>query len=211
MGKPMLSDTNISTIRSLRSSGLSVKEIVKELRLGTGTVSKYCKGVILTEKAKNILEEKRFPAKRKSQEEKARALFHAQRIIKKLKKRDIFLILVALYWGEGTKKELNLINGDPDMINFFIKGLLSLGIEKEKIKISIRVYSGQNKNSLTSFWLKKLALSQGNVVGFEMVDSGTKQNKLQYGMCRVRVEKSSYSHKLVTSAIKIFSSGSSIG
>ncbi len=211
MGKQKIDEKVLKKLIYLRKSGKSVKEIIKELRLGTGTVSKYCSNIPLSKKAKIILEAKKYPAKRISSREKEEAAEHAYTIIKNLNKRDIFLIFTALYWGEGTKKELNLINGDPNLISFFVKGLLSLGIDKKRIKISIRYYSGQNKNNITTFWLEKLALDSVNIVGFEEVKSGEKINKLMYGMCRVRVEKSSYYHKLVTSAIHIISSGSSIG
>ncbi len=209
MGKPKISEKIISELKVLRQSGKSVKEIVKELKLGNGTVSKYCKGVILNKKAKLVLEAKKHPAKRISLEEKIKAKKHAYEIIKDLNSRDIFLVFCSLYWGEGTKNELNIINGDPRLISFFVRGLLSLGVDKNRIKISIRYYSGQNKKELTSFWIKLLALEERNVVGFEMVEGNRKVNKLVHGMCRVRLEKSSYYHKLVTSAIEIISSGSS--
>lgn len=209
MGKPKIKEEIINELKTLRRSGKSVKEIVKELKLGVGTVSKYCKDVVLNKKAKSILEEKRFPSKRVSLEEKVKAKDHAGAIINNLNDRDIFIVLCSLYWGEGTKKELNIINGDPKMISFFVRGLISLGVDKKRIKISIRYYSGQNKKELISFWLKLLALNESNVVGFEEVEGNGKTNKLIHGMCRVRVEKSSYYHKLVTSAIEILSSGSS--
>lgn len=211
MGKPKIDEKIVTKLRNLRHSGKSVKEIVKELSLGTGTVSKYCKDVSLSREARDILDKKRFPAKRVSLEQKIEAMEHAKKIIKTLDNRDIFLIFSALYWGEGTKRELNLINGDPELISFFIKGLISLGVDKKMVKISIRYYSDQNKEELTSFWLKKLALSGDSIVGFEKVEGGMKINKLIHGMCRVRVEKSSYYHKVVTSAIHVLSSGSSIG
>lgn len=211
MGKPKINDKIISKLKNLRQSGKSVKEIVKELKLGVGTVSKYTKDLSLSEEARAILEEKRFPSRRVSLEEKNKAKQHAHDLIKSINKRDIFLIFCSLYWGEGTKKELNIINGDPKLIAFFVKGLLSLGIDKKKIKISIRYYSNQNKKDLTSFWVKLLALEHSNVVGFERVEGSGKVDKLVYGMCRVRLEKSSYYHKLVSSAIEIISSGSSIG
>lgn len=209
MGKQKISEDIINELKVLRQSGKSVKEIVKELNLGTGTVSKYCKDVILNKDAKLILEAKKYPAKRVSREEKEKARNHASKIIKKLNDRDFFLIFSSLYWGEGTKRELNIINGDPRLIAFFVKGLFLLNINKKRIKISIRYYSNQNKKELTSFWLKLLALDESNVVGFEKVDGNGKVSKLIYGMCRVRVEKSSYYHKLVSSAIEILSSGSS--
>src|SRR3989338_1546198 len=41
--------------------------------------------------------------------EKAQA--EATRLVGKLTARDKILVLCALYWGEGTKRELNIING----------------------------------------------------------------------------------------------------
>ncbi len=32
-----------------------------------------------------------------------------------------------LYWGEGNKRELNLINSDADLVRIFLQGLLSRG------------------------------------------------------------------------------------
>lgn len=211
MGKPKINQNTLFKLIKLRKSGKSIKEIVNELHLGTGTVGKYCKGVTLDKKALAILEAKKYPAKRFSLEEKARAKVQACKIIGNITDRDIFLIFTALYWGEGTKSELNIINSDPSMILFFVKGLLSLGIDKKRIKISIRYYSGQDKNEIVSFWLKLLALSDSNVVGFESVKGNGEFNKLAHGMCRVRLEKSSYYHKLITSAIQVISSGSSNG
>ena len=206
MGKPKINEKTIINLVALRQSGKSVREIVKELKLGTGTVSKYCKGIVLNKKAKLILEDKKYPAKRISKEEKIKAKNHAKKLIKTLSRRDIFLIFSSLYWGEGTKKELNIINGDPKLVLFFVRGLLLLGINKERIKISIRYYSGQNKTDLIYFWTKLLDLNESNIVGFEEVEGNGKINKLIHGMCRVRLEKSSYYHKLVMSAIDIISS-----
>lgn len=205
MGKPATDKKIINKLITLRQSGRSVKEIARELNLGVGTASKYCKNITLNKKAKLILELKRFPSKRISTDQKIKAHAHAVSLVKTLNNRDIFLIFTALYWGEGTKKELNIINGDPSLILFFVTGLLNLDIPKDRIKISIRYYSNQNKSDLMSFWLKLLALNECNVVGFERVESTNQINKLVHGMCRVRVEKSSYYHKLVTSAISILS------
>ncbi|MEI6810482.1 MAG: hypothetical protein WCK60_00330 [Candidatus Nomurabacteria bacterium] len=211
MGKPKIKEDILYKLKLLRESGKSIAEIVNELGLGKGTVGKYCRDIKLNKKAKQVLETKRYPSRRVSLEQKLESREHASKIIKSLNDRDMFLIFSALYWGEGTKSELNIINGDHRLIDFFVKGLISLGIEKKRIKISIRFYSGQNKKELISFWLKLLALDESNIVGFEKVEGNGKTNKLIHGMCRVRVQKSSYYHKLVTSAIEIISSGSSNG
>ncbi len=211
MGKPKINENVVGKIKDLRKSGKSVKEIVKQLKLGTGTVSKYCKDVHLDTRARDILESKKYPAKKTSEQEKESSKIEAFKIIKSLNKRDTFLVFTALYWGEGTKRELNLINGDPELVSFFVRGLLSLGVDKKRIKISIRLYPFQDEETVSLFWVKKLALHRSNIVGFERVDGGKKIHKLTYGMCRVRVEKGSYYHKLVMSSIQLISSGSSNG
>ena len=63
MGKPTIDKSLVSKLRELRRSGHSVKEIVNQLKLGTGTVSKYCKDVHLDLNARTILDSKKYPAK----------------------------------------------------------------------------------------------------------------------------------------------------
>ena len=42
-----------------------------------------------------------------------------------------------LYWGEGTKRELNIINGDPGMMRVFISCLRSMGVNENDITIGL--------------------------------------------------------------------------
>jgi hypothetical protein len=176
---------------------------------GTATVHKYVQKIEISKNGKERLLTRRFRSKVISEETWAKAHQDASKIIGDLNKRDYFLLATALYWGEGTKQELNLINGDPRMIKIFLESLLSMGVQKHEIKISIRYYSTQNKELLTKFWITYLKLSDSNIAGFEKVASSG-ENKLEYGMCRIRVVKSSCYHKLLLSAIKIISPGSSV-
>ena len=210
MGKPEISKNKQLEIVSLRAKGFSVKEISKIMSVGNATSSKYCKGVLISKVGQARLAERRFPAKLKSFTEKSEADIFSKKVLGNLNTRDMFLVISALYWGEGTKRELNLINGDPELVKVFINGLLCIGVKKESIKINIRFYSNQKKDEVTKFWIKHLGLSHSNLVGYEEIESGG-LDKLVHGMCRVRVVKSSYFHKVLTSAIGIISSGSSNG
>ena len=210
MGKSRLSTTLQTQISSLRHGGYSIKEIASELKIGIGTSNKYCKGVIISPEGKERLSNRMFRSKRMSEQQQCAAALFAHDKIGKLSKRDLFLVAIALYWGEGTKRELNLLNGDPAMIKVFLDGLLSIGIKRESVKITIRYYSHQDKEELSKFWIGKLGLSAENLVGYERVDS-CGSNKLRYGMCRMRVAKASYFHKVLLQGISQISSGSSIG
>lgn len=119
------------------------------------------------------------------------------------------MVALGLYWGEGTKRELNIINGDIQLIKTFLTGLYLLGVNKNDISINIRYYSNQDKNVILDKWLKALNLPKSTFVGFEKVESSG-ENKLSDGMCRLRVKKSGDMHKLIMAGIQIISSGSSM-
>lgn len=210
MGKPLTSQEKIQDIQTLRKNGMSIKEISRLTRSSVATVSKYISSVEISKDGQKRLLERRNYSKTKSRHEWEKTHFLASKIVHKLNDRDKILIAISLYWGEGTKKELNLINGDHHMIKTFLEGILILGVKKEDVKISIRYYSHQNKKNITKFWLSFLNLNQSNLSGYEKVASnGT--NKLEYGMCRLRVLKGSYYHKVIMNAIKIIKSpGSSM-
>lgn len=211
MPKASISKEKVSQVISLRKSGFSIKQIAKSLSIGVGTSSKYCEGVVVSSQGIKKLESRRFPSKVKSLEHKMLAEKVAEDLLGgKLSSRDLILISSALYWGEGTKRELNLINGDPKLTKVFLLGLIELGVPLPSIKISIRYYSNQDKNVLTKFWLSYLGLAESNLVGYEMVKSSY-EDKLVHGMCRIRVAKSSVFHKTLLSIISKITSGSSIG
>lgn len=95
----------------------------------------------------------------------------------------------ALYWGEGNKKDFNLINSDPDLIKVFVKGLKDLfGIPANKLKISIRIYEDLDKIKCLNFWSGITKVPVHKFVSVNVL-KGKKKGKLNNGMCRVRVEK----------------------
>lgn len=202
MGKPTTSLEKIKEIQNLRKQGLSIKEIARNTNSGVATVSKYILDVKISDDGQKRLLKRRYHSRTKSEETWNDTLLIANKLIGNLNDRDKLLIAISLYWGEGTKKELNLINGDPDMIKFFLNSILILGIKKSDIKINIRYYSNQNKKDITKFWLSFLNLNTDNLVGYEKVTSNG-INKLEYGMCRLRVSKSSYYHKLIVNSISL--------
>jgi hypothetical protein len=109
--------------------------------------------------------------------------------------------LSALYWGEGTKRELNIINSDPAMLRIVISGFKELGIKNSEIKVTIRIYDDINKEQAIFFWSKSLLLP---VECFKNVNvlHGKKSGKLAHGMCRIRVEKSAFHFKYIMSVIE---------
>lgn len=190
----------IKKIKFLRSRGFVISDIAKEVSISKSLVSKYIQGVSVLPEYKEKLKEKQGGSKFRSQAEWNHARSEAKSLIPEISQKEKMLILCALYWGEGTKRELNIINSDPSMLRVVIECLRELGISDKQFKATIRIYEDLPRNKVVSFWSKKIGLPLSCFTNINVLD-GKKNGKLPYGMCRIRVEKSAKYFKLIMSVI----------
>src|SRR3989344_674100 len=116
--------------RLLRQKGQSISNISTALNASKSTVSYWCRNIALTNKQMRNLAQKRKDAGalgRLRAAEKKRAIRieaveveskRGARAIGSLSQRDIFVLGIALYWGEGYKsgnEECGFTNSDPDI------------------------------------------------------------------------------------------------
>jgi hypothetical protein len=102
-----------------------------------------------------------------------------------------------LYWAEGAKERnrVKLTNSDVHMVAFFRRFLTEcLGVKPLDCKVRLNVYlgNGLDISEIESYWLSPLALPQACLRGhsidhFPTSSSGTKRNKLPYGVCTLSV------------------------
>ncbi len=116
--------------------------------------------------------------------------------------RDNLIFLAGLYWGEGNKKELSLINGDPYLVRSVVKGLKHLGVKEEDIKFNLRIFSDMKSEEITNYWVDFLGVKKEQFGRFEVIE-GNGKKKLLYGMCRVRVRKGAHHFKQIMSMIDL--------
>lgn len=74
-----------------------------------------------------------------------------------ISKRDLFLVGIALYWGEGNKKGRRLIlsNSDPEMIKIWIKWLiecLNLSISDISCNVGINEIHKDRVKLVEKYW-----------------------------------------------------------
>ncbi len=200
MPKKTLTNAQIKEIVDLRQTGHSLTEIKQKTKRANSTILKYIQDVVVLPEYKDILKSKQGGSKERSRIKWDEAKESAATIVGKLSDRDIMMFMAGIYWGEGTKKDFNLINGDPYLIRIFINSLNFLGVKKEDIKLSFRVFNGMNKDEIIDFWLKFLGMDIGQVTGCEIV-RGSDSKRLIHGMCRVRVRKGGKYFKLIMSMI----------
>ena len=148
---------------------------------------------------------KRGGSKFKALKEKEQASKKARLLLSSIDSRDTLFILAALYWGEGTKKELNLINGDPELVRVFVSCLRRLGITNNQLKITLRVFEDMDKGKVITFWAQTLGVMERHIASVDVL-KGKKKGKLLHGMCRVRVAKSKDYFKLIMAMINFIKS-----
>lgn len=203
MPKPRLSAKEIAEIQDLRKTGHTLYEI-KNLtnRKSNGTIWKYIQGVSILPKYQEIWKIKRGGSKARSQRDWKEAQNKASKIVRHIGFTEKMIVLSCLYWGEGNKTSLDLINSDPSMLKVIISCLKDLGIKNSELKVSLRLFQNINKKKAVYFWTRTLALPKNTIQKIDVI-KGNKVGKLKYGMCRLRVEKGGKYFKLIISMIDL--------
>lgn len=189
MGKPVTSNEKIKRIQSLREHGYSLPEISKITRVSKTTVYRYIKDVqILPDYYSEWLGKRGGSRKRKNLKEKL-ALEKGKKLVGNLTGKEKVILLSALYWGEGSKKDFGLSNTDADLIRVFIRGLKEVfKINENRIRVSVRIYEDLDKDKSLAYWSKITGIPKEKFINVDVL-TGKKKGKLEYGMCRVRVLK----------------------
>lgn len=201
-----LAKKDVDTIISLREHGHSLPEIRKITGKPNGTVFKYIQGVAVLPEFLQILKEKQGGSKSRSLRNwQVAAEETKRRLGTPFTDREKLLILSSLYWGEGTKTELNIINSDSALLRVVVDCLKSLGVRNEDFKINLRVFSDCDQEKAVAHWVRELDLPQSQMQNINILE-GKKQGKLIYGMCRLRVTKGDRYFKLIMSVIDLMKS-----
>jgi hypothetical protein len=184
-----LSKDTLLKIKSLRTRGFSIPEISKELSISKSTTFKHIKGVLVAPEYRQRLLDRRNASKISSERNWNIAKEKAELTIKTLSDKEMMLVGASLYWAEGAKKDFSFSNTDPEMIRTFLAILRKVfGIKNEDLKISLRLYEDLNKTQSLIFWSKTTGVKLDKSTSINILH-GSKNGKLLYGMCRIRVRK----------------------
>lgn len=152
----------------LRKQGVSIKEIAKRLKVAKSSVSLWVRNVVLNRHQLMALKdnmnsfetiEKRRLSRLQNEDAKRKAvMFHAGKEIKKISKRDLQIIGLCLYLGEGSKAHrgaAKLANSDPAVIKIMMRYFREICLVPEKkFRGHIHTYSHLNVNKAENYWVK---------------------------------------------------------
>lgn len=197
-----ISYNKVKTIRSLRLKGNSIPEIAQKTGIAKTTIQRYVKNISVPDEYAKILREKQGGSKQRAAGLRQDIFEKAESIIGDLSSRDRLFLLLGLYWGEGTKADLSMINSDPVLLQSFASCLQDFGITKDRIRLSLRVHGDVSLRASKDFWSTTLGIPLHHFGRIEVID-GKKKGKLPYGMCRIRVLGGVKERLLIQTAISI--------
>ena len=196
----------------LRQSGKSYSEIGWLLGIQKSTLSYWLRNVYLSPQAVNRLKKRVYEKSIKAliRRNKAQTVEAGKRAliirkqssdeIKNLTKNNLFLIGIALYWGEGYKKGaegrgwkcVNFTNSDPKMIQLMMRFFREVcHAEEAKFRVQIMIHKKTQTEKALKFWSKITAIDKKQFIktsySISSSSRGKRKNILEYGTVHIRV------------------------
>lgn len=158
--------------RNLRKKGVSIRDISKRLKVSRGSASLWCRDVVLTEKQIEKLHEQMIRGgysgrlkgahiQKEGKQQKIR--YYAEKgrqDIQQIKGRELLIAGLALYWGEGSKKDprVRFSNSDPMIIKFIMRWfreILNIMEDRFIMRIAINKIHKERLDDVNAYWSKE--------------------------------------------------------
>jgi len=200
--------------RILRKKGLSINKIAVLLNVSKGSVSIWCEDISLSPKQLVNLKVSKIKGgnvgrlkgayinkqKRLNAIEKHNSFGKAE--IGKLSNRDLMLLGVGLYWGEGSKGDRGsptiMVNSDPNVILMAMRWFQEiLGVENKEFRpyIYISEIHKSRENKIMNYWIRTLKIPKKQFLHIIFLKGRPKKKyenyNSYYGILALRVRRSS--------------------
>ncbi len=184
----------------LRRDGHSFSHISSELGVAKSTLSLWLRDISFLPN-KIMLETTEINARKLIKTKKidkmwslAKAFDFADKNVGELSDRDLFILGIGIYIGEGSKvgNFVRIANSDPRIIRLSMKWFKKcFGLSDENFRIRIHVYPDNDENKVLNFWVKALNVKR-EVFYPSSLDKRTNKsrknkNTLPYGTAHLSV------------------------
>lgn len=157
----------------MRKSGASYTQIKERVKVSKSTLSIWLREYPLSQErirelrdwSEQRIERCRQTKARTKASKLARVSQEVAKRIGTISDRELFLIGLALYWGEGTKAaegRVCMTNSDPAVLTLFLAWLRLFGDTHQKLKVKLHLYTDMNIRQETQFWSRTLRIPVKN-------------------------------------------------
>lgn len=119
----------------------------------------------------------------------------ARKELGKLSKRDLWLLGIGLYLGEGTKayENIRIINSDPEIIKIAIEWFKKIcGLDVKNFTLAIHLYPDNDIEKTLNYWSQKtnIPIKQFGKTYIDRRNNKSKRNKkkLPYGTALLTIK-----------------------
>jgi hypothetical protein len=145
--------------RRLRATGLPMAEIAARLGVSKSSVSLWARDVAFDPRPPVTRGRRREPnaLQRRKQTEIDRLLAEGRDRVGRLTEREFLLAGVALYAGEGSKRDgaVCFANSNPRMVAFFCAWLRRFyQIDESRLRVRLYLHQGLDLAATTAYWSK---------------------------------------------------------
>ena len=190
--------------RSLRKAGKSINEIIAETGYSKGSVSVWVRDIVLTKKQKERLSEngrsmesveRRRLSRMTNQENKTKIIMDvAKKDFSAISLRDLKIIGVMLYLGEGGKTKrgmVRLANSDPAITQMCMRFFREVcSVPEEKFYGHIHTFDNADIEKTEAYWSRITRIPRKQFYKTYVKQSKAslgKRKTLPYGTCDVGI------------------------
>jgi hypothetical protein len=185
---------------TLRRHGWSYNIIVQRLGVGKSTLSHWLREIPY-QPNKTVINRIRLGPSRAAESKQRRRLqqinsfaVEGRRLIGKLSNRDLLLLGLGLYMGEGTKlyEDVRLVNSDPQVIQVGMEWLRrSCQVPNRNFAVVVHLYPDSSPKAAGRYWsrITGVPLRQFEKVQVDrrLDKSSRKRRRLLYGTAHIKV------------------------
>lgn len=184
----------------MRKQGYSYSDIAPRAGVSKSTLSIWLANVEYTPNAEVV--ERIGKARAASSEAKSRikresialALGEAKKELGVISRRDLFMLGLGLYIGEGEKstQQVRFVNSNPYVMNLAVRWFVkTLGLSRGHLRLHLHLYPDSNEVASLRYWSRMTTIPLGQFRK-TMVDRRTnkravKAGKLPYGTAHLSV------------------------
>ncbi len=183
-----------------RKKGYSYSMISKKLELSKSTLSDWLKEIPYTPNQEVIdrVRDGKLKSAQTKMKQQRDSIKQMRQLAKKdvgsVSQRDLFMLGIGLYWGEGTKKHghIRIINSNPDIIQASICWFKEIcKLKDENFSIRIHIYPDSHEKKCLTYWSDVTGISPRNF-GKTQIDrrrnkSLKKRGVLPYGTAHLEI------------------------
>ena len=217
----MKADARIQA-KKLRQSGLSIKNIASKLNVSQSTASRWCSKIPLTAAQRLALETQRResgiralqPWIEKNRARRIHDIEEQQRLGKndvgEMSTRDLFMLGLGLYWGEGYKRgsqEWGFTNSDPNMIRLVLIWLTqcySIELHRIRARITINELYVKESKRILQFWSKSTGIPETQFSASSIIrgyGSIGRDTKTYTGTLRIKISRGTSLRRRIIASI----------